>query len=116
MTLLTELNKTVENIQLSEYQKVVLILIDVASTPKQAFSAIEGNSHLIASKDILISYNYVFQNMDELFLTDKGTESIISNDLVDNGNLTYSGQVAMKYVSNDLNTSSKFSFIKSLMD
>ena len=79
----------------TDNQKSVMAKIVAAATPELAAADISDNPHLSAARDMLVRLDMIELNAGGAFLTDRGNEMMISQNLVTpDGQLTDDGQTA----------------------
>ena len=82
---------------LTDTQKGLLITIQVAATPEQAYELSNGSSNSTAARDELVRLNLINVNSSQIQLTPNGRNALIANNLTDEmGHLTSEGDVQLK--------------------
>lgn len=74
------------NINLTDSEKYVLIIGAVSQTPEQAYAATVGLQNLVISRNILGKLGFINITDNKLNLTDKGRDSLVAFNLVDDSN------------------------------
>jgi hypothetical protein len=81
---------------LTNMQKGLLISVHASSTPQQAFETANGTVATISAKDELINLGLIKQSGNQLQLSPMGEASLLSNNLVADGQITDEGTQQMQ--------------------
>lgn len=119
--------KLLPSVQLTDTQKQVLCKIVASPTPKVAATEISGTPNLVAARDMLTKLGVIHFANNQSVLTQKGTQMMKDEALIDDNNqLTQDGE-KFAYDSEQQNTEpstqntepfendNKFAMIKSLL-